>query len=128
VDLLRWRRTREDLIRPSLCVLYWNIVGAISGTDIGSHDAALTRARRYRETLMSYLRPKVNAPEWVTRALEYPDMQPTEENRRHWRELEEKEGQGAYRKILSWDRVASLDLSAMPQPHIEYPCILCLVF
>jgi len=121
VDLLRWRRIREHLIRPSLCVLYWNVVQAISGTDIGSYDAALKRARRYREALMSYLRPKVGAPEWVTRALEYPDMQPTEENRRYWEKLVEKEGREVYSKILNWDRVASLDLSAMPQPHIEYP-------
>lgn len=120
--LRRWSRIRDDLIRPSLCVLYWNIVKAISGTDIATYDAALGRARRYREALMGYLRPKVGTPEWFTRALEYPDMQPTEGNRRYWNKLEEKEGEGAIsRKILNWDRVASLDLSAMPQPHIEYP-------
>ena len=70
---------------------------------------------------MSYLRPKVGTPEWFTRVLEYPDMQPTEENRRYWETLVEKEGREVYGKILNWDRVTPLDLSAMPRPHIEYP-------
>ena len=37
-------------------------------------------------------------------------------------ELSEQEGpEVVNQRILNWDRVASLDLSTMPQPHIEYP-------
>ena len=120
--LRRWARIRDNLIRPSLCVLYRNIVQAISGTDIGSYDAMLRQAREYREALMSYLRPKVETPEWFTRALEYPDMQPTEENVKYWMKLAEKEGVGIlFAKILNWDRITPLDLSDMPRPQVKCP-------
>jgi len=69
---------------------------------------------------MSYLQPKVGTPEWFTRALEYPDVQPTEQNLRYWQELIGREGERAVEKILSWDRVTPLDLRTIPQPHIEF--------
>ncbi len=122
VDTIRkWSNIRDNLIRPSLCVVYWNMVKAISGTDMDSYEVLLERARIYREELMSYLRPKVETPEWFTRVLEYTDMQPTEENRKYWRELIEKEGEKAYGEILNWDRIAPLDLGTMPWPSIRFP-------
>jgi hypothetical protein len=121
--LQRWSQMRESIVRPSLCILYRNVVQAIAGTNIESYDAALRHARTYREALMNYLRPKVGTPEWVTRVLGYPDMQPTEENQRYWAKLVEKEGGDVYRKIFSWDRVTSFDLSAMPRPEIKFPSL-----
>lgn len=123
IALRRWSRLRDNLVRPSLCVLYRNIVQAIAGTDIDSYESVLLRSRIYRDALMEYLQPKVGMPEWVTRALEYPDVQPTEENRRYWQDLIEKKGERAVEKILSWDRVTPLDLSTMPRPHIEFPSL-----
>lgn len=120
--LRQWGQLRDNLVRPSFCVLYRNVVQAVSGTDINSYDAALRHTRTYREALMGYLRPKVATPQWVTRVLEYPDMQPTEENQRYWKKLEEQEGGDVVsRKILNWGRVAPLDLSTMPLPNIAFP-------
>jgi ABC-type transport system involved in multi-copper enzyme maturation permease subunit len=118
--LRTWSRLRDNLMRPSLCVLYRNIVQAIAGTDIRSFEAVVQRARFYREALMAYLRPKVGTPELFTRALEYPDVQPTDENRKYWQDLIDKKGERAVEKILSWDRVAPLDLSMMPPPHVGF--------
>ena len=70
---------------------------------------------------MDFLRPKMATPEWFTRVFEYPDVQPTEENNRRWQQLIEKEGERAVEKILSWDRIKPLDLSAMPPPQVSMP-------
>lgn len=113
--LATWRRTRDNLIRPSLSFLYGKICSAVSGTDLETYDAALTRARLYRDALQSYLLPKVARPEWFTRIFEYPDMEPTQANEQAWRALEEKEGSDVYlKKIWTWSRVAPLDLAGMP--------------
>ena len=114
--LQQWRRMREALIRPSLCLLYRNIANAISGADMGSYDTALRQARAYRDAMMNYLRPKVATPQWFTCALEYPDMQPTEANIKLWNKLKEQEGKDVERKIFDWDRVAPVDLTELPQP------------
>jgi hypothetical protein len=121
--LRRWGRMRDNLIRPSLSALYKDIVQGIAGTDIENHESIVQRARIYRGALMAYLQPKSWTPEWFTRALEYPDVQPTEQNMRHWQEVVEKQGERAVEKILSWDRVSSLDLSALPPPNIEPPSL-----
>lgn len=123
--LLRWKRMRDAFVRPSLCVLYRNIVAAVCGTDIVSYDNALKRARNYRDAFMNYLLPKVGTAAWFTRVLEYPELETTEENIRSWDKLAEKEGQDVYfTKILTWDRVAPLDLREMPPPQIEFPRLL----
>jgi len=120
VPLKGWSRIRDGITRASLCVSYRNIAQAIAATDLGSYEIALGRARIYRDALMTYLQPKVGTPEWVTRALEYPDVQPTDQNRGYWQELIGREGERSVEKILSWDRVAPLDLGTMPQPQIEF--------
>jgi len=120
VVLRKWSRLRDAITRPSPFVLYRNIVQAIAATDLGSYEIALQRARAYRDALMSYLLPKVGSPEWFTRALEYPDAQPTKQNQRQLQEIIEKQGERAVEKMLSWDRVTPLDLRPMPQPHIEF--------
>jgi len=120
--LRRWGRVRDNLLRPSACSLYQKAVETIAGTDVESYDRALGQARQYREQLVAYLRPLCGTPEWFTRLLEHPEMETNAENRRLWDELVEKEGAGVIKeKILNWDRVRPLDLSAMPHPRIEYP-------
>jgi ABC-type transport system involved in multi-copper enzyme maturation permease subunit len=119
--LRSWSRMRNNLIRPSLPVLYRNVVQAIAGTDIETRESVLLHARTYRDALMAYLQPKLGSAAWFTRALEYPDVQPTDENQRRWQELIGKEGERAVEKILSWDRVTPIDLGAMPQPNIDSP-------
>jgi ABC-type transport system involved in multi-copper enzyme maturation permease subunit len=118
-----WGRMRDNLIRLSLSALYKDIVQGIAGTDIENYESVLQRSRLYRGALMDYLQPKIGMPEWFTRALEYPDVQPTEQNRRHWQEVIEKQGERAVEKILSWDRVSPLDLSALPPPNVEPPSL-----
>ncbi len=120
-SLRRWGRTRDNLMRPSLCVVYNNVVKAIAGTDIDSFDDAVQRARLYRGAMMAYLEPKSATPEWFTRVFEYPDVQPTESNQRYWQSLIEKQGERAVEKILSWDRVTALDLASMPSPAVGAP-------
>jgi hypothetical protein len=112
---------RNNFIRPSLPVLYRNIVQAIAGTDIETHESVLTHARTYRDALMAYLQPKLGSPAWFTRALDYPDVQPTAENQKRWQALIEKEGERAVEKLMSWDLVSPIDLGAMPPPNIEFP-------
>jgi hypothetical protein len=114
-----WSRTRDNLIRPSLCAEYGNIVTAVAGTDIDSFDDVFRKARVYRETLMAYLRPKVETPEWFTRVFEYPDVQPTDANAKYWQSLIEKQGERAVERILSWDRVSPVDLTSMPSPAVN---------
>jgi hypothetical protein len=114
-----WSRTRDNLKRPSLCVLYNNVVKAIAGTDIDSFEDVVQKARLYRGAMMAYLQPKSGTPEWFTRVFEYPDVQPTESNQRYWQSLIEKQGERAVERILSWDRVTSLDLSSMPSPAVN---------
>lgn len=117
--LLSWSRTREDLIRPSLCVDYGNVVQAVAGTDINTFDDLVQKSRLYRDAMMAYLRPKSETSLWFTRIFEYPDMEPTEKNQQYWQSLIEKEGQRAVEKIMSWDRVSSLDLTSMPPPSVN---------
>jgi ABC-type transport system involved in multi-copper enzyme maturation permease subunit len=119
--LRAWARLRDRWVRPSPCVLYRNIVQTIAGTDRAGFEAVVGRARFYREALMSYLLPKMGTPEWMTRALEYPDVQPTDENRKHWQDLIEKKGEREVEKILSWDRIGPLDLKSMPPPSVAHP-------
>ena len=120
-DHLRsWSRIRDDLIRPSLCIQYNNVVKAIAGTDIDSFEDVVRKARLYRDALMVYLRPKSVTPEWFTRVFEYPDVQPTDSNLRYWQSLIEKQGERAVERILSWDRVAPLNLTSMPSPAVGF--------
>lgn len=119
-DRLRsWSRTRDNLVRPSLCVQYDNIVKAIAGTDIRGLDDIVKKSRLYRDALMAYLAPKSGTPEWFTRVFEYPDVEPTESNMRYWQSLIETKGERAVERILSWDRVAPLDLASMPSPAVS---------
>jgi ABC-type transport system involved in multi-copper enzyme maturation permease subunit len=117
--LRSWSQLRDDLIRPSLCIGYGNIVKAIAGTDIESFDDMVQKARLYREAMMAYLRPKSETTLWFTRVFEYPDVQPTESNQKYWQSLIEKQGERAVEKILSWDRMSSLDLTSMPAPSVS---------
>jgi ABC-type transport system involved in multi-copper enzyme maturation permease subunit len=117
--LRNWGRTRDNLIRPSLCVEYGNIVQAVAGTDIDSFDDIVQKARLYREAMMAYLRPKSLTPAWFTRVFEYPDVQPTESNQKYWESLIKKEGERAMEKILSWDRMTPVDLASMPSPTVS---------
>jgi ABC-type transport system involved in multi-copper enzyme maturation permease subunit len=114
--LRRWGRIRDDLIRPSPSAEYGNVVRAVAGTDVESFDDIVQNARLYREAMMAYLRPKVGTPAWFTRVYEYPEIQPTDKNEMYWQSLIEKEGERAVERILSWDRVAPLDLASMPGP------------
>jgi len=107
-------------MRTSLCVLFKNVSQAIAGTDIDSYELAVQRARIYRDALMTYLEPKIGKPEWFTRALEYPDVQPTEQNQTYWQSVVEKEGERAVERLLSWDRVTPIDLSTMPPPRVGF--------
>ncbi len=117
--LTRWSNIRDNLTRPSLCVLYGNIVQAIAGTNVSGFDDAVRYARFYRGAMMAYLGPKMSTPEWFTRVFEYPDLQPTDRNMKYWQSLIEKQGERAVEKILSWDRIAPLDLGSMPPPHFD---------
>jgi ABC-type transport system involved in multi-copper enzyme maturation permease subunit len=114
-----WGRTRDNLIRPSFCAEYGNIVRSIAGTDVGSFDDVVQKARLYREAMMAYLRPRVETPAWFTRVYEYPDVEPTAKNEAYWQSLIEKEGERSVEKIMSWDRIAPLDLSSMPFPSVS---------
>jgi hypothetical protein len=69
--------------------------------------------------MMAYLRPRSETPAWFTRVFDYPDVQPTESNQKYWQSLIEKQGERAVEKILSWDRVAPIDLSSMPSPAVS---------
>jgi hypothetical protein len=122
--LTKWSHIRDNLVRPSLSVLFNNIVQAIAGTDVGSFEDVVQKARMYQGAMMAYLQPKLEKPEWFTRVLEYPDLQPTDQNMRYWQTLIEKHGERAVEKVLSWDRVAPLDLSSMPPPNIGFPGIV----
>jgi hypothetical protein len=116
-----WRRVRDNMIRPSLWTLYGSICSAICGTSSDGYRSALVGVRVYRDELMNFLSPKVGKPEWFTRILEYPDMEPTERNQRIWNALAEKEGPDVYFKIWDWDKVAPVDLQNMPGMRIESP-------
>ena len=117
--LRSWGHTRDNMVRPSLCVLYNNVVKALAGTDIDSFEDVLQKARLYRGAMMAYLQPKSETTEWFTRVFEYPDVQPTESNQRYWQSLIEKQGERAVEKILSWDRVTPLNLASMPSPDVS---------
>ena len=119
--LEKWGAFRDDLSRPSLCVLFGNVAQAVAGTNMAGFASVVRRARFYRKALMAYLEPKVGTPAWFTRALEYPDVQPTNDHRKAWQDLIGREGERAVEKILSWDRIAALDLSAMPKPDVSLP-------
>ncbi len=121
--LLAWDRFRNNLVRPSISVLYRNIVQSIAGTDIRYVEVAVERARRYREALMAYLRPKLDRPDWFTRALEYPNTQPTPENRQRWQKIVDTEGERAMERLMSWDQVTPVDLAGMPDPQIAFPSL-----
>ena len=120
IALRSWSRMRNNVMRSSLCVLFNNVSQAIAGTDIDSYEIAVLRARMYHDALMTYLEPKIGKPEWFTRALEYPDVQPTEQNQTYWQSVVEKEGERAVERLLSWDRVAPVDLSTMPPPSVGF--------
>ena len=122
--LLRWARARRGMLRLSLCSVFGNLVEATAGTGLDSHEAALVRARQYREQLVEYLRPKMDEAEWFTRVLEHPEMETTEENRERWRQRQEAEGDDVlWNEILTWDNVAPLGLEAMPRPRIRRPTL-----
>ncbi len=121
--IVSWDRFRNNLVRPSLSVLYRNIVQSIAGTDIRYVDAAVERARWYREALMAYLRPKLDRPDWFTRALEYPDVQPTPENQLRWQKVVDSQGERAMERLMSWDQVTPVDLAGMPDPQIAFPSL-----
>ncbi len=118
-----WYRTREAVICPSLNVLYRNIVESIAGNDLDSYRDKLHRAQLYRDEVMNYLRPKVASAAWFTRALEYPDVLVSEENRNRLQMLVDTQGESAVERLLSWDRVTPLDLRSMPLPAIAAPGI-----
>ena len=118
-----WKNTRDALLRTSLYVMYKNIVTAISGTDIETYETTIQRVKRYRESLVEYLRPKVASAQWFTRVLEHPEMLMTKENEKKWDELKAKEGAEALYKIFTWDRIPPLNVSDMPLPDIEFPGI-----
>ena len=120
-ELRSWRGVRENMIRPSLCVQYSNLVSALAGTDAAAFEETVVRARRYRDALMSFLQPRVESPRWFTRALDYPDVQPTEANRAYWQSLIDHQGERAVERILSWDRVAPVDLAGLPTPVLAPP-------
>jgi ABC-type transport system involved in multi-copper enzyme maturation permease subunit len=122
-QLLAWNRMRNDFVRPSPSVLYTNCVQAIAGTDIRYLEAAVRRAREYRAALMAYLRPKLDLPGWFTRALDYPEVQPTPEHLERWQKLVESEGERATEKLLSWDRIPPVDLAGMPDPQFGFPTL-----
>ena len=126
--LLRWARARRGLLRLSLSSVFGNLVEATAGTGLDSHESVLVRARQYREQLVKYLRPKMGEAAWFTRLLEHPAMETTEENKEHWRRRQEAEGDDVlWDEILTWDKVASLDLTAMPRPRIPRPSLVeCL--
>jgi hypothetical protein len=78
------------------------------------------RARQYRTALMAYLQPRLDRPEWFTRALEYPNVQPTPENQQRWQKVVETQGERAVEKLMSWDQVTPIDLASMPDPQIGF--------
>jgi len=116
-----WREVRNDLLRPSPCVQFGNLISALAGTDMAAFEDVVARARAYRDALMAYLQPKVRTPEWFTRVFEYPDVQPTEANFRYWQSLIDHQGERAVERILSWDRVTPLDLASLPEPAVLPP-------
>jgi ABC-type transport system involved in multi-copper enzyme maturation permease subunit len=118
-----WKNTRDALLRTSLYVMYKNIVTAISGTGIETYETTIQRVKRYRESLVEYLRPKVASAQWFTRVREHPEMLMTKENEKKWDELKKKEGAEALFKIFTWDRIAPLNVNDMPLPNIEFPGI-----
>jgi hypothetical protein len=52
--------------------------------------------------------------------LEYPELEANPENEKIRDELEKKKGREAVSELISWDRVASLDLSDMPTANIQF--------
>jgi ABC-type transport system involved in multi-copper enzyme maturation permease subunit len=118
VVLRSWNQVRDNIVRPSLCVLFKNIAESVAGSDLETSERTFEQARAYRDALMKYLSPKVETAEWFTRVREYPEAQPTEENRSKWQALIEKEGERAVERIMSWDRIQPLDLSGLPAPSI----------
>lgn len=119
--LQSWSRLRNDMMRPSLSVMYENIIGHLAGTDVLGFADIVQRARLYRGELMSFLTPQVSNPRWFTRVFDYPDVEPTDQNRQYWQSLIEHQGESAVEKIMSWDRVTPLDLRSMPRPSLAMP-------
>ena len=117
--LTSWATIRDNITRPSLCVQFTNAVEAIAGTDLQTFGQTVGRARIYRDAVMSFLQQKVDSPEWFTRVFEYPDVQPTDENMRYWQKLIDTKGERSVERILSWDRIAPVNLSGLPPPRIE---------
>lgn len=120
--LLGWAAHRRNLLRLSLCSVYGNLVEVVAGSDLASHEAALTQARTYQKQLMEYLHPKVSEAAWFTRLPEHPEMETTPQNLALWQKRQQVEGDDVlWREILTWDKVAPLDLTAMPRPVIRRP-------
>ena len=101
--------------------MYSRAVGTIAGTDLRSYVKLVDRSRRYQTELTNYVRTKVALPEMFTRTLEFPDMEPTEDNQRLWSEMAKKEGNHIiYEKIVNWDRVPALDLRDLPKASFQH--------
>jgi hypothetical protein len=113
-------RALFSMLSPS--ALFGDIAQLIAGTSPKTYQQAHESARHYRNTLMDYLRPKVATASWFTRVLDYPELEPTEENYRYWNAVAQKEGPDVYfTKWWTWDRVAGVDLKDLPQPGLQFP-------
>ncbi len=122
LDLKEKECVRGVFTLLSPCSLFGEISQQAAGTSVITYEQAFASARRYRDALVEYLRPKAASPAWFTRLLDYPDMEPTEENFRYWNAVAAKEGPDVYfTKWWTWDRVAPVDLRDMPQPSVHFP-------
>ena len=122
--ILDWRSLVDRLTSLSLTTLYARAIKTLSGTDVCSYARLLDDARRYQIDLSNYVSGKTALPEMFTRNLEFPDMEPTEENTRRWAEMAEKEGHNiVYEKVVNWDRVSPLDLRALPRATFRPPAL-----
>ena len=123
-SILVLRSSVERITSLSSTAVYSRAVGTIAGTDLRSYVRLVDRSRRYQTELTNYVRTKVALPEMFTRTLEFPDMEPTEENQRLWSEMAKKEGNHIiYEKFVNWDRVPALDLRDLPKASFQHPSL-----
>ena len=123
-SILDLRSSVERITSLSSTAVYSRAVGTIAGTDLRSYVRLVDRSRRYQTELTNYVRTKVALPEMFTRTLEFPDMEPTEENQRLWSEMAKKEGNHIiYEKFVNWDRVPALDLRDLPKASFQHPSL-----